>query len=123
MGVWYGRRIRKFSGSSQTNSLAALRFQRSRTANPVLQTETVGDNVSPLGLVPDAPEDGIKMNGSLKRCPRCTSQETFRSHRRGFIERWVLPSFRMRPYRCIKCDTRFYAISQFEGTASSAKAA
>lgn len=65
------------------------------------------------------------MIGPLKRsCPHCRSQEVFRSHRRGFIEKWLLPSFRMRAYRCIKCDTRFYALShpQEEGS-STVKAA
>jgi len=60
------------------------------------------------------------MNGPLKRpCPHCGSQEIFRSHRRGFIERYVLPSFRMRAYRCIKCDTRFYALLYLQEAASS----
>jgi hypothetical protein len=61
------------------------------------------------------------MKGPLKRsCPHCRSQETSRSHRRGLIEKYLLPSFRVRPYRCIKCDARFYASSQFEEAASSA---
>jgi DNA-directed RNA polymerase subunit RPC12/RpoP len=55
------------------------------------------------------------MNGPLKfSCPHCRSREVFRSHRRGFIERYVLLPFRMRPYRCIKCDTRFYALLHFQ---------
>jgi hypothetical protein len=59
--------------------------------------------------------DGTEMNDRLKHsCPYCTSVEVFRSHRRGFIERYVLPPFRMRAYRCIKCDTRFYALSLFQ---------
>ena len=59
--------------------------------------------------------DETEMNGPLKRsCPNCSSLEVFRSHRRGFIERYVLLPLRMRPYRCIKCDTRFYALADFQ---------
>jgi hypothetical protein len=43
----------------------------------------------------------------------------FRSHRRSFIERFVLAPFRMRAYRCIECDTRFYALARSEKEESS----
>lgn len=62
-----------------------------------------------------------EMKGSLKRsCPHCRSQETSRSHRRGLIEKYLLPSIRVRPYRCARCDARFYALSQGEEQTSSA---
>jgi hypothetical protein len=65
------------------------------------------------------------MNGLLKRtCPNCKSQDIIRSHRRGFIEEYLLPSFRVRAYRCIECDTRFYALASLqEATSSTDKAA
>jgi DNA-directed RNA polymerase subunit RPC12/RpoP len=60
------------------------------------------------------------MSAPLKfSCPHCRSEEVFRSHRRGFIERYLLPPFRMRPYRCIKCDTRFYSLSHSQTEDSS----
>lgn len=60
------------------------------------------------------------MKGPLKRsCPHCRSQEFSRSHRRGFIEKYVLSTFRMRAYRCIKCDTRFYAPAHLQEASNS----
>jgi hypothetical protein len=68
--------------------------------------------------------DQAEMKDGLKRsCPHCTGLEVFRSRRRGFIERYVLPSLRMRAYRCIKCDTRFYALSHFQQEKSSTERA
>src|ERR1700691_6142799 len=79
---------------------------------------TVRHLFSGQSSIPSSPcllYDGTEMNDCLKRsCPRCTSMEVFRSHRRGFIERYLLPPLRMRAYRCIKCDTRFYALSHFQ---------
>jgi hypothetical protein len=64
--------------------------------------------------------DGTEMDRPLKRsCPHCSSVEVFRSHRRGFIEKYVLHPFRMRPYRCVECDTRFYALADFRRENSS----
>jgi len=52
------------------------------------------------------------MKVSLKRpCPRCHSDEVFRSHRRGAMEKYVLRLVGMRPYRCVNCDARFYGLS------------
>ena len=50
------------------------------------------------------------MNSQLKHaCPYCGSPELDRSTRRGPWERFILPVFRMRPYRCRDCDRRHYA--------------
>ena len=43
----------------------------------------------------------------LHRCPKCRSESVKRS-RRGFVERVVLWFLRVRPYRCEKCDTRYW---------------
>jgi hypothetical protein len=43
-------------------------------------------------------------------CPRCSSTETYRSRSRGvFFERFVLRLFTFRPYRCVRCEKRFYS--------------
>ena len=43
-------------------------------------------------------------------CPQCTSIETQRSRLRGVVfERFVLPLFSFRLYRCNRCDKRFYS--------------
>ena len=59
------------------------------------------------------------MKLSIKRpCPHCSSTEVFRSHRRGPFEKYVFSVIGMRPYRCIKCDSRYYAFgSPHESTA------
>src|SRR5579862_2718081 len=49
------------------------------------------------------------MNNELV-CPRCSSIEIYRSRRRGLaFERFLLPLAGFRPYRCIRCDKRFYS--------------
>jgi hypothetical protein len=45
-------------------------------------------------------------------CPRCTSTETRTSRSRHLFERSVLRLFNFRPYRCIRCDKRFYSKSE-----------
>ncbi len=45
---------------------------------------------------------------SVHRCPECGAFEIERSSRRGVVERVRLLLARQRPYRCLKCDHRFY---------------
>ena len=48
---------------------------------------------------------------SMKRyCPECHSRDVRRSVRWGFYETCVLPLILMRPYRCQKCDHRFFGL-------------
>jgi hypothetical protein len=42
-----------------------------------------------------------------KRCPSCGSPNVHRSHRKGLVERVILPLLHLRPYRCEDCDARF----------------
>ncbi|HZF05182.1 MAG TPA: hypothetical protein VE932_12710 [Patescibacteria group bacterium] len=42
------------------------------------------------------------------RCPKCRAVEIERSARRGLVERIRLLLARQRPYRCVKCEHRFY---------------
>ena len=53
------------------------------------------------------PEETSPPSG--RTCPACNGKKVFRSHRRGFFERAVLPLIGRRPYRCHDCGHRFYA--------------
>ena len=50
----------------------------------------------------------VPSNVKPRRCPRCQSQATYRSARRGFFESLLLSALPMRPFRCRACDLRFY---------------
>jgi DNA polymerase II large subunit len=51
------------------------------------------------------------MNLDPKRpCPYCGGSEIFRSHRRGAVEKYLLRAIRVRPFRCVDCDARFYRL-------------
>jgi len=41
----------------------------------------------------------------LRKCPRCGSNQTIRSHRR-LLERLL---FALKPYRCADCHHRFFS--------------
>ncbi len=43
-----------------------------------------------------------------RACPRCECKAIRRSHRVGFMERFLLRMSFVRPYRCLDCDKRFY---------------
>ncbi len=48
---------------------------------------------------------------SLKRyCPACNSRDVRRSVRWGIIETAILPFFLIRPFRCQRCDYRFFGL-------------
>ena len=44
------------------------------------------------------------------RCPDCGSDTAFRSRRRTFSERFLLPLFLMQPVRCGECFRRDYRL-------------
>jgi predicted RNA-binding Zn-ribbon protein involved in translation (DUF1610 family) len=44
------------------------------------------------------------------QCPDCGSQIGFRSRRRSFLERYVLPLFLLQPVRCGDCFRRDYRL-------------
>ena len=61
----------------------------------------------------------LEMKPDSKRpCPCCGSPEVFRSHRRGTVERYLLRSIGVRPFRCVNCDARFYRLKRSDGPAS-----
>jgi hypothetical protein len=41
-------------------------------------------------------------------CPLCLNNRIFRSRLRGFIERRILGMIFVRPFRCARCDHRFF---------------
>jgi DNA-directed RNA polymerase subunit RPC12/RpoP len=44
---------------------------------------------------------------AVHRCPRCTSTEIARSHRRA----WERLFFFLKPYRCTDCDHRYFVLN------------
>jgi hypothetical protein len=52
---------------------------------------------------------GIRANYRSERvCPACGGSDVARSRRHGFLEAVLLPLFRLRPYRCRGCLTRYF---------------
>ena len=43
----------------------------------------------------------------VRRCPQCQSNKVHRSHRRGIVEKCLLPLVLLRPLRCDECDYRY----------------
>lgn len=41
-------------------------------------------------------------------CPLCQSERVHKSRRRGLLERGFMAMIFLRPYRCLKCDWRFF---------------
>jgi hypothetical protein len=41
-------------------------------------------------------------------CPLCESEQIRRSRRHGILERKILPVLFVRPFRCLRCDLRFF---------------
>jgi DNA-directed RNA polymerase subunit RPC12/RpoP len=62
-----------------------------------------------------------ELRNNRKACPSCGSREVTRSHRRGIAERYVLPTVRIRPYRCAACDRRFYGLERSQAVEQSAE--
>lgn len=48
-----------------------------------------------------------------RACPRCEGKVMRRSHRIGSMERFLSGVSRIRPYRCLDCDCRFYLYDGF----------
>jgi hypothetical protein len=44
-------------------------------------------------------------------CPNCGESKTRRSHRQGVVE-WIISVFLIRPYRCMTCGRRFFALKR-----------
>lgn len=44
----------------------------------------------------------------MMNCPSCQSQRIHQSRRRGILEKGILGAIFVRPFRCEKCDVRFF---------------
>ena len=44
--------------------------------------------------------------GSSYRCPDCGGSDAYRSRRRTFLERYILPLLMLQPVRCANCFRR-----------------
>jgi hypothetical protein len=44
----------------------------------------------------------------MKSCPECESSKIHQSRRRGIVERALFAAIFVRPFRCERCDARFY---------------
>jgi hypothetical protein len=47
----------------------------------------------------------------MMNCPRCTSVRIHPSRRRGIVETMILAVICFRPFRCERCDSRFFRFS------------
>jgi DNA-directed RNA polymerase subunit RPC12/RpoP len=45
------------------------------------------------------------------QCPECGSKRIHLSRRKGLLEKGILASFFLRPFRCQRCDFRFFRLS------------
>ena len=45
---------------------------------------------------------------AMKCCPECESLRMHVSRRKGIVERTILAMIFVRPFRCERCDARFY---------------
>jgi predicted Zn-ribbon and HTH transcriptional regulator len=44
----------------------------------------------------------------MMNCPQCHSERIHRSRRKGFMEGTILTILFVRPFRCERCDLRFF---------------
>jgi len=44
----------------------------------------------------------------MTQCPLCHSEQIHQSRRKGILERIVLATVLVRPFRCERCDHRFF---------------
>jgi len=56
----------------------------------------------------DLLEAGMAWDLTAFRCPTCGSEDGFRSRRRSFADKYVLPFLLLKPVRCEGCSRRFY---------------
>ena len=58
----------------------------------------------------------------MKHCPLCHSVRIHQSRRKGIVERTLLAIIFVRPFRCERCDSRFFRISLTSNVNSSRQA-
>ena len=55
-------------------------------------------------------------------CPFCQSERVHRSRRSGILERGLMAMIFLKPYRCLKCDARFFRWTFYANTQASRQA-
>lgn len=55
-------------------------------------------------------------------CPLCQSEQIRKSRRHGILERGFMTMIFLRPFRCLKCDSRFVRWTFFANTQASRQA-
>ena len=55
-------------------------------------------------------------------CPLCHSDRIRRSRRRGILERSLTTMIFLKPFRCLKCDSRFFRWTLSADTRASRQA-
>lgn len=58
----------------------------------------------------------------MLRCPQCRSPEIHQSRRKGLLANRLLSLLFVRPFRCERCDCRFFRFS-FSANRHSSRAA
>jgi len=48
---------------------------------------------------------------AIMQCPECGSKRIHLSRRKGLLEKGILASIFLRPFRCEHCDSRFFRFS------------
>ena len=59
-------------------------------------------------MVRNSPDQSLFQRYLEFHCNDCGSDEAFRSRRRTFTERYLLPIFLLKPVRCAECFRRDY---------------
>ncbi len=55
----------------------------------------------------------------MKQCPLCHSERIHQSRRKGILEKIMLAVLFVRPFRCERCDCRFFRWSLSENPNAS----
>ena len=58
----------------------------------------------------DSPSQALPFRFTSYRCDDCGCEVGFRSRRRNFSERYLLPVFLLQPVRCAECFRRDYRL-------------
>jgi hypothetical protein len=84
---------------------------KQKSANKSVETSPVESQQAAVVVETSPPEDHGRHRheqGNSKRCPQCHSANIHRSSRRGMREK-IISVVSFYPYRCHKCEKRFYA--------------
>jgi len=55
-------------------------------------------------------------------CPLCQSERIHKSRRQGVVEKTVMAMIFLRPFRCLRCDSRFFRWTFSANTQASRQA-